>query len=270
MPSHQYSLTLISHKVNETDIPQRSGDGYINATKLCQAAGKRWHNYIRNETTGAFMRALSEKTRISVLLLNQQVTTPNGVSSTWVHPKVAIHLAQWLSADFAVQVSEWVYDWTSGSHQPTKMPFHLERHMINLHKIPNGYFSVLQEMTNALVAPLEAQGYRLPDNLMPDISHGKMLCKHLRDKLHIDTDSLPTYTHTFPDGREVDAKLYPVQYLGEFRVLLSEIWMPQKAAEYFKTRDPVALVALDKILLIESPSPRAKLAANRSRITKRA
>jgi len=29
-----------------------------------------------------------------------------------VHPYVAIHLAQWLSPRFAVQVSKWVYNWT--------------------------------------------------------------------------------------------------------------------------------------------------------------
>ena len=29
---------------------------------------------------------------------------------TWIHPKVAINLAQWLSPDFAVLVSNWIYD----------------------------------------------------------------------------------------------------------------------------------------------------------------
>lgn len=271
MPSHQYSLSLISHKVNETDIPQRASDGFINATDMCKAAGKKISHYYGTDSTKAFIQELSADAGIPASGLLQSVKggEPH-LQGTWVHPQVAIHLAQWLSPKFAVQVSKWVYDWMSGKHAPAKLPFHLERHMINLHKIPNGYFSVLQEMTNALVAPLEAQGYRLPDKMMPDISHGKMLCKHLRDKLKIDTSSLLTYTHTFPDGREVDAKLYPVQYLGEFRVLLSEIWMPQKAAEYFKTRDPVALVALDKILLIGSAKPNAALPANRSRLTKQA
>ncbi|WP_279597960.1 KilA-N domain-containing protein [Methylobacterium sp. J-067] len=29
---------------------------------------------------------------------------------TWVHPQVAIHLAQWLSPAFAEKVAGWVYD----------------------------------------------------------------------------------------------------------------------------------------------------------------
>jgi hypothetical protein len=271
MPSHQFSLSLISHKVNEIDIPQREIDGYINATDMCKAAGKLIADYNRLSSTKDFMDELVSDMGIPISQLIQ-VLRPGGMGAqgTWVHPQVAIHLAQWLSPKFAVQVSKWVYDWMSGKHTPVKMPFHLERYMINMHKIPNGYFSVLQEMTNVLVAPMEAQGYRMPDKMMPDISHGKMLCKHLRDTHSIDTDALSTYTHTFPDGREVDAKLYPVQYLGEFRVLLSEIWMTQKAATYFKDRDPLALAALDRILRIGTAKPNPMLPANKGKFKKRA
>lgn len=253
MPSHQSSLNLISHKVENSIIQQRAEDGYINATELCNAAGKRWHNYVRNESTGNFLRALATKTRISVLLLNQQVTAADGTHSTWVHPKVAIHLAQWLSADFAVQVSEWIYDWMSGS-QPREvtLPYHLRRHMLNLGKVPPTHFSILQEMTNTLIAPLEVRGYTLPETLMPDISQGRMFCKFLRDQLGIDTDSLPTYVHEFEGRNSVDAKLYPIEYLVAFRNYINETWMPERAAGYFKERDPSALPALDQLLMIGS------------------
>jgi len=250
--THQSSLNLISHHVADSIIQQRAEDGYINATDLCNAAGKRWYNYLRNETTGHFLRALSAKTQISVLLLNQQVTSPQGTHSTWVHPKVAIHLAQWLSADFAVQVSEWIYDWMSGASRPKEptLPYHLRRHMLNLGKIPPTHFSILQEMTNTLIAPLEVRGYTLPESLMPDISQGKMFCKFLRDELNIDTDSLPTYVHEFEDGRTVVAKLYPIEVLVAFRNYINQVWMPQRAAGYFKERDPSALPKLDQLLMI--------------------
>lgn len=256
-PKHQSSLNLISHQVANSVIQQRAEDGYINATELCQAAGKRWHNYVRNETTGHFLRALSAKTRISVPLLNQQVTSPDGIHSTWVHPKVAIHLAQWLSADFAVQVSEWIYDWMSGANQPkeTTLPYHLRRHMLNLGKIPPTHFSILQEMTNTLIAPLEVRGYTLPESLLPDISQGRMFCKFLRDTLKIDTDALPTYVHEFEDGRAVPAKLYPIEVLVAFRNYINEVWMPERAAAYFKERDPSALPKLDQLLMITKSGP---------------
>lgn len=262
MPSHQYSLSLISHKVENAIVQQRADDGYINATALCAAADKRWHNYVRNETTGKFLRALEAKTRISVSLLIQQLTTAEGVTSTWVHPKVAIHLAQWLSAEFAVQVSEWVYEWMNGDQQPreAKLPYHLRRHMLNLGKVPNTHFSILQEMTNTLIAPLEVRGYTMPEKLMPDISQGKMFCKFLRDELGIDTNSLPTYTHEFENRPSVEAKLYPIEYLVAFRNYINETWMPQRAAGYFQERDPAALPMLDQLLRI-SQTPAANTPA---------
>lgn len=250
---HQYSLRLIEHRVEQSVIQQRSSDGYINATELCKAAGKRWHNYVRNETTGNFLRALAARTRISVPLLNQHVTTPEGVTSMWVHPKVAIHLGQWLSADFAVQVTEWVYDWMSGRRDATVegvMPYHLERHMANVGKIPATHFSILQEITVTLIAPLEAQGYRLPAEMVPDISQGLTFCRFAREELGIDTDTLPTYLHEYPDGRTFQAKLYPVEHLGRFRTFINQVWMPQYAERYFRERDPKALPLLDKIMRI--------------------
>lgn len=253
MPSHQLSLALISHKVQDSIIEQRAEDGYINATAMCKAAGKLMADYTRNATTKDFLNELSSDMGIPISQLIQ-VLRPGGtgLQGTWVHPQVSTNLAQWLSPKFAVQVSKWVQEWLSGKHIPTKLPYHLERHMLNFHKIPTGYFSVLQEMTNRLTAPMEAHGYRLQDNMMPDIPQAKMLCKHLRENHGIDTNSLEKYTHTFPDGRTVQANLYPVKYLGDFHVLMAEEWMPHKAIEYFKKRDPVALMALDKMLLLKA------------------
>lgn len=256
MPTHQYSMDLISHEVEKSIIQQRAGDGYINATQLCQAAGKRWHNYVRNETTGHFLRALSAKTRISVPLLNQEVRTPEGIASTWVHPKVAIHLAQWLSADFAVQVTEWVYDWMNGSRKSTELPYHLRRHMANIASVPPTHFSILQEMTMSLIAPLEAHGYTLPEHMVPDISQGRMFCKFAREKLGLDTDALPTYEHRYEGRKPVEAKLYPIEHLGAFRQFINEVWMPQRAEGYFRERDPQALPMLDKVLRISYTPPR--------------
>lgn len=270
MPKHQLSLSLITHKVQNSVIEQRAVDGYINATAMCQAAAKKWSHYYGNDSTTALIQELSADAGIPASEIVQIIKggEPN-LQGTWIHPQLALNLAQWLSPKFALQVSKWVFDWMSGKGVPTKLPFHLERHMMNLHKIPSTHFSVLQEMTNALVAPMEAQGYRLPQNLMPDITHGKMLCKFLRDKLNIDTDSLPTYVHTFPDGREVDAKLYPLTHLGEFRMLLAD-WLVAKAAAYFKPRDPTALLALDKMLLIGNAKPTPAKPANKANYKKKA
>ena len=199
------------------------------------------------------MRALFTKTQMNAVQLCPEVIDKNGNKNVWVHPKIAIHLAQWLSADFALQVSEWVFDWLSGKgSQKTSgnnLPYHIQRHMLNLNRIPAGYFSVLQEMTFILIAPLDQLGYELPEKMLPDISMGRFLCKHLRDQIGIDTDFLPVYVHRFPDGRNVEAKLYPNEYLAEFRRIIQEEWIVNRAADYFNVRDPQALPYLDKVIL---------------------
>ena len=263
MPTHQYSLTLIAHRVNNSIIQQRSADGYINATQLCQVAGKQWHNYVRNETTGHFMRALEAKTRIRVLDLYQQVTDKSGLKSTWVHPKVAIHLAQWLSAEFAVQVSEWVYDWIEGKGSPHsgKLPAHLAWYVANDSRVPTGFFSILQETGLGLFGPLHNVGFDIPNNWVPDISVGMMFCAWLRLD-GFDTDELPTYSHDYQDGRVVEANLYPDELLARFRRWFRTEWLPRHGVRYFKSKDPASLVYLDRIpalaLASNQPAPKKR------------
>lgn len=261
MAQHQFSLDLIQRNVNGGVIGQRSTDGYINATQLCNIANKRWYNYLREETSGHFLRALAERTKKPVSELNQEVTDNEGLTSTWVHPQVALHLAQWLSPEFAVQVTEWIHDWMSGKAQNPvrgRLPYHLQRHMDNLSRIPSTHFSILQEMSLTLLGPLEAHGYTLPDNMVPDISQGRMFCDFLRKHQLADPAYLPTYEHHFPDGRVVDAKLYPLHLLGHFRQFIADTWMPKRAAAYFKERDPHALPYLDKVLALPAPAPKAR------------
>lgn len=255
--NHQYSLQLIQHTTHGTVVEQRAIDGYINATALCTAAGKKWHNYVRNETTGQFLRALEAKTRIRVLELIQEVIV-GGVKATWVHPKVAIHLAQWLSADFAVQVSEWVVDWISGRGGPTgapaTLPPHLARYLANDGKVPPGYFSILQETGLNLFGPLHNVGFDVPTGWVPDISVGKLFCTWLRTQRGIDTDALPTYRHDYQDGRVVDAKLYPDELLADFRRWFRSVWLPQYGVAYFKRKGPESLPFLDRLPALASPT----------------
>ncbi|MBT3070822.1 KilA-N domain-containing protein [Rhodomicrobium sp. Az07] len=242
---------MIPHTLEGEIINQRIKDGYVNATAMCKAAGKRFFDYHRLDTTQAFLDALFSEAGIPA---SEQIQTVKGgfpdQQGTWVHPKVAIHLAQWLSARFAVQVTTWVYDWMSRGIQPTRapLPFHLERYVLNYQNVPRGYFSVLTEMTIALIAPLEMEGYTLPERMWPDISEGRMFAKWLRDR-GFEPNGLPTYTHLFADGRKpVQARAYPEYLLPDFRAHFRNIWLPLRAAEYFRERDKAALTYLPKLL----------------------
>lgn len=248
----QGHLDLIPHPVQGgTIIHQRPNDGYINATAMCQAAGRLWGHYRENVATNAFLDALASDIGMPISVLVQSIKGGDPrLQGTWIHPQVAIHFGQWLSPKFAVQVSQWVVDWMSGKSpgKPVEIPYHLRRYIANHQHVPVGHFSVLTEMTQTLIAPMELMGYTLPEHMVPDISQGKMFCKWLRDRHGIDTDALPTYSHHYEDGRVVRAKAYPESLLADFRKHFREEWMPNRAVNYFRSRDSEALAYLPKLL----------------------
>jgi hypothetical protein len=250
----QLPLPHIPRNLEGEVVTQRQKDGYINATAMCKAAGKQISDYARLSSTTPFLNALSDDTGVSVSELIQIVKDGEPTQVIWVHPQVAINLAQWLSPKFAVYVSKWVLEWNSSGHfaKPISLPYHIRRYVCNQSSVPRGHFSVLNEIILALIAPLEIYGYTLPEKLWPDILQGRMFAKWLRDEKGIDTDSMPIYTHVFEDGRQpVYPKAYPNELLADFRKHFTEVWIPQKAVMYFKKRDKAALQYLPKLL----PSP---------------
>lgn len=246
----QISLPLVQYELEHEIIYQRVKDGYVNATAMCKAAGRKFNDYSRLSTTTPFVEELSAVTGIPATELIQSINggTPQ-LQGTWVHPQVAIHLAQWLSPKFAVKVTQWVFDWMSGRIPGGNLPYHLRRYMANMTSVPNGHFSLLSEMTIALIAPLEHMGYVMPENMMPDISEGKMFSKWLRDN-GFDPDKMPNYRHIFEDGRAVMARAYPVSVLPHFRQHFVGEWMHKKALQYFAPRDAGALPYIKNLLAL--------------------
>ena len=252
-PSLMNAFPLIEHSINGDHIHQRPKDGYINATDMCKSANKRWSDYHRNPNTKAFIASLSSVVQICTTELIQTIQGGQPkLQGTWVHPQVAIHLGQWLSPEFAVQVSQWVLDWTTGKASGV-MPPHVKRYIMNKSKIQPNYFSMLNEIYLELLAPIDDAGIKIPSKIMPDISTGRMFSQFLRDQ-GIEAGDFPTYKHDFPDGRVVNARLYPVKFLGDFRKWLYETWLPTKATSYFREKFPQALPHINHLL----PPPKQK------------
>jgi hypothetical protein len=96
-------------------IESRDVDGYINITNLCKAGGKEFKDWNRLDKTKAFLKALSTAVGISTAVLihlgtGSKFGTTEETSGTWVHPQVAINIAQWISPQFDVKVSAWVLE----------------------------------------------------------------------------------------------------------------------------------------------------------------
>lgn len=92
---------------NGITIGCRQSDQFVNATAMCQATGKRWGHYFENRQTQEFLDSLARQLvcRNSDSLVSKILSGPNDHRGTWVHRRVAIHLAQWCSPDFAVWVT---------------------------------------------------------------------------------------------------------------------------------------------------------------------
>lgn len=96
--------------IDEFRIQARSSDGYINATQLCKAGGKRFHNWYQLDNTKEFINALSAETGIPVSGLVDITKGGNEkeLQGSWIHPDLAAHLAQWISHAFGIRVSRWI------------------------------------------------------------------------------------------------------------------------------------------------------------------
>jgi len=93
---------LVSTKIGKFDVPA----SYVNGTQMCKACGKLWAHYASLSTTKAYWQALSTDTGIPISEL--AIAIKGGDESarknqgTWVHPEIAIDLAQWVSVEFRI------------------------------------------------------------------------------------------------------------------------------------------------------------------------
>ena len=119
-----------------TPIHRRGTDGWVNATAMCQAGGKRWNDYIRLDRTSeyvcALQHAITGQTRCAAAVAGNPATLPAvtetrqggaaHLQGTWVHPRLAVDLARWISPAFAVWMDGWFLETVAAAphhHQPT-------------------------------------------------------------------------------------------------------------------------------------------------------
>lgn len=99
----------------------RRADGFVNATAMCKANSKRWNNYFETDRASSYIETLSSVTGIPVTGFGGLVQTRQGGSDqgTWIHPRVAIDLARWISPGFAVWMDGWFLE---SMGQPQRQP----------------------------------------------------------------------------------------------------------------------------------------------------
>ena len=99
-----FQLTLCDGK--QINIPIQS-DGYINITKLCKACGKEYSHWKENKNSEDVIKAIERSLGIPRDLIIKQIRSgKNEDRGTYVHRRLGLIIAQWISAEFAVEVAK--------------------------------------------------------------------------------------------------------------------------------------------------------------------
>jgi hypothetical protein len=96
---------------NDAPISRRDSDGYADATAMCQANGKLWGHYRETQRTSGYITALADATGLDpAQLIISTKGGPAHLQGTWIHPRLAVDLARWISPAFAVWMDGWFLD----------------------------------------------------------------------------------------------------------------------------------------------------------------
>lgn len=111
-------LSRHKHELNSIVVEQRISDGFINGTAMCVAHGKVITGWLKTDETWELITALAKDigiepkyalknnsvaTRVSAtypdLVVSKRGSPENG-GGVWLHPDLAIQLAQWCNPFF--------------------------------------------------------------------------------------------------------------------------------------------------------------------------
>lgn len=119
-PAKPAAPQIEAREWNGHPIQRRQVDGYVNATAMCKANGRHLPHYLANGRTTDYLQALSGSVGIPTDLL--KVSIGNGLNhlrGTWVHPRLAVDLARWISPGFAVWMDGWFLEQFQAAALPT-------------------------------------------------------------------------------------------------------------------------------------------------------
>ncbi len=132
-------ILKFARPVNGVTVEQKLNDGCINGTAMCVAHSKQISDWLTTEPTWNLLVALSRRLGVGIKegwnrnlssskvsevfphLLTVRRGSPANGGGTWIHPKLAVHLAQWCSPEFALQVSDWVEEWLLTGLNPVQI-----------------------------------------------------------------------------------------------------------------------------------------------------
>ena len=94
-------------------------NGYVSATLLCKLGGKEFKAWHRLKRTTDVLNAYSQELGIPVneLIYIKKGGNNRDEQGSWVHPNIALSIAQWVSISFEIKVANWIHEWKSSSYK---------------------------------------------------------------------------------------------------------------------------------------------------------
>lgn len=235
---------IITHDWNGFGIAQTRGQltiakfevpkGYVNATQMCKANGKQWGHYAERKSSKAYWEGLANDIGIPISSLIIQVDAYGNEQATWVHPEIAIDLAQWVNIPFKIWANRTLLKvMTSETEQP-KLPPLSHENQLRLLELSQGLLQLRYDERLAMAASaalknllegtakqsdepkllsvtewLGTVGYRVPKG--KDSVLGRKIAARWRSQHDCDPQVAPKYVGT---NHETKIKVYPQDFLS--------------------------------------------------------
>ena len=100
-------LHLMLKRIFNCDIVIREEDGYINIGKICASHGKNFQHWVENNQTKSMLTELSSRYDDVQWIETSRSKNRHG---TYVHPIIALHVAQWISPQTTVNMLGWMFE----------------------------------------------------------------------------------------------------------------------------------------------------------------
>lgn len=222
--------TMLSVKSwNGTPISRRTTDGYVNATAMAKASGKQWYDYFNTNRASTYLEALSRNLEIPVTSL--YISKPG--EGTWIHPRLAVDFARWISAEFAVWMDGWFMEEMT---RPVEQRTYFRRFSVFPKKnLMRKHWCVFLQITELLEVTHERMRLDVAQRDLIDGSVGKMWAKHREGQdWAVERHKME---YTFPDEtKPVEIWQYHNSELPYFKEWLDEVYEPEHLYSYTKRK----------------------------------
>lgn len=140
---------------------------------------------------------------------------------------------------------DYIYRMTG--YDPSQLALQSWKHFhdrLLLNPMPEGYFSVFTETAHLVLTSIR-NGLMIDDHTIPDISVGSTWSKYWQSQnLEAQHGQRTKYPHLYPDyfpqakaNGDIEAYIYPLQALGEFRKWLESTYLPDRFPSYLKCKE---------------------------------